>query len=137
MNYKEQAFFAAVMETTDNYGVDLILDPVGAAYLPKNLNLLAVNGRLINIGLMGGSEAEINLGAILGKSLRVIGTRLRPRPLTEKIFITREFKNRFWPMLEDGQLQPVVDRIFPIEDAQDAHRYLRQNKNIGKVILEM
>ncbi len=137
VNYKEQDFFKEIMEITDGQGIDLILDPVGAAYLAKNLNLLAVNGRLINIGLMGGSEAEINLGTILGKSLRIIGTRLRPRPLPEKIFITREFENRFWSMLEDGRLQPVVDRIFPIEDAQDAHRYIRQNKNIGKVVLEM
>jgi putative PIG3 family NAD(P)H quinone oxidoreductase len=137
VNYKEQDFFAEVMDATDNYGVDLILDPVGAAYLTQNLNLLAVNGRLINIGLMGGSEANINLGAVLGKSLRITGTRLRPRPLAEKMLITREFENRFWPMLAVGRLQPVVDRVFPIEDAQDAHDYVRQNKNFGKVVLAM
>jgi putative PIG3 family NAD(P)H quinone oxidoreductase len=137
VNYKEQDFFDEVMGITDNQGVDLILDPVGAAYLAKNLNLLAVNGRLINIGLMGGGETEINLEVVLGKSLRIIGTRLRPRPLAEKISITRKFTKRFWPMLADGHLQPVVDRIFPIEDAQDAHRHLRQNKNIGKVVLKM
>jgi putative PIG3 family NAD(P)H quinone oxidoreductase len=137
VNYKEQDFFNEVMEFTDNHGVDLILDPVGAAYLTKNINLLAVNGRLINIGLMGGSETEINLGAILGKSLRIIGTRLRPRPLAEKISITREFENRFWSMLAEDRLQPVIDSVFPIEEAQAAHRCLRQNKNIGKVVLEM
>jgi len=125
------------MAATKDQGVDLILDPVGAAYLTQNLNLLRVNGRLVNIGLLGGSTAEINLGAVLGKSLRILGTRLRARPLTEKILITRKFKERFWPMLEEGRLQPVIDRVFPIKAAQAAHGHVRQNMNIGKVILEM
>ncbi len=137
VNYKEQDFFNEVMGVTADQGVDLILDPVGAAYLTQNLNLLRINGRLVIIGLLGGSTAEINLGAVLGKSLRVIGTRLRARPLTEKILITREFRERFWPMLEEGRLQPVIDRVFPIEEAQAAHAHVRQNINTGKVVLQM
>ena len=137
VNYKEQDFFKEVMAATKDQGVDLILDPVGAAYLTQNLNLLRVNGRLVNIGLLGGSTAEINLGAVLGKSLRILGTRLRARPLAEKISITRKFKERFWPMLEEGRLQPVIDRVFPIKEAQGAHGHVRQNINIGKVVLEM
>ena len=137
VNYKSQDFYQEVMRITDGHGIDLILDPVGAAYLSRNLDLLRVNGRLVSIGLMGGHAAEINMGTILGKSLRIIGTRLRARPLTEKIQITREFKQRFWPMLEDGRLEPVIDRVFPIEDAQAAHGLVRQNINIGKVILEI
>jgi tumor protein p53-inducible protein 3 len=137
VNYKEQDFLKEVMGITDGQGVDLILDPVGAAYLAQNLNLLRVNGRLVNIGLLGGSTAEINLGAVLGKSLRIIGTRLRARPLVEKILITREFKERFWPLLEEGKLEPVIDKVFPIAEAQAAHAYVRQNRNIGKVILEI
>ena len=137
VNYKEQDYFKAVMDESEGEGVDLILDPVGAAYLTQNLNLLRENGRLVNIGLLGGTTAEINLGTLLGKSLRIIGTRLRPRPLAEKIRITREFEKRFWPMLEDGTLQPVIDRVFPIEEAQAAHSHVRQNLNIGKVVLEI
>jgi putative PIG3 family NAD(P)H quinone oxidoreductase len=137
VNYKEQDFFKAVMDKSEGEGVDLILDPVGAAYLTQNLNLLRENGRLVNIGLLGGMTTEINLGTLLGKGLRIIGTRLRARPLTEKIRITREFEKRFWPMLEEGKFQPVVDRVFPIEEAQAAHRHVRQNQNIGKVVLEM
>ena len=91
----------------------------------------------MNIGLLGGSAAELNLGTVFGKSLRIIGTHLRARPLAEKVLITREFKERFWPMLEEGRLQPVIDTVFPIEEAQAAHRYVRRNKNIGKVVLEM
>ena len=137
VNYKEQDFFKAVMNESEGEGVDLILDPVGGAYLTQNLNLLRENGRLVNIGLLGGATAEINLGILLGKGLRIIGTRLRPRPLAEKIRITREFEKRFWPMLEEGRLQPVIDRVFPIKAAQAAHSHVRQNLNIGKVVLEI
>jgi putative PIG3 family NAD(P)H quinone oxidoreductase len=137
VNYKEQDFFKAAMDQSEGEGVDLILDPVGAAYLTQNLNLLRENGRLVNIGLLGGMTTEINLGTLLGKGLRIIGTRLRARPLTEKIRITAEFEKRFWPMLAEGKLQPVIDRVFPIEEAQAAHSHVRQNQNIGKVVLEM
>ena len=137
VNYKEQDFFDAVMAATGGSGVDLILDPVGGAYLNRNLDLLKENGRLINIGLMGGNSAEMNLATLLGKSLRIIGSRLRSRPLTEKIAITRQFKERFWPMLEGGKIQPVIDTVFPIEEAQAAHAYVRENRNTGKVILEV
>jgi putative PIG3 family NAD(P)H quinone oxidoreductase len=137
VNYKEQNFVQEVMAVTQDQGVDLILDPVGGAYLNQNLNLLRENGRLINIGLLGGSSAEINLGAVLGKSLRIIGTRLRSRSLAEKIEITHKFAERFLPMLEDGKLEPVIDSIYPIQEAQAAHDYVKQNKNTGKVILEI
>jgi putative PIG3 family NAD(P)H quinone oxidoreductase len=137
INYKEQDFVAAVRDATQGQGVDLILDPVGGAYLKQNLDLLEENGRLINIGLLGGSAAELNLGAVLGKSLRIIGTRLRSRPLAQKIKITRLFADRFWPLLESGRLQPVVDTVFPIAESQAAHDYVRQNRNTGKVILEI
>ena len=137
INYKEQDFVAAVRDATQGQGVDLILDPVGGAYLKQNLDLLEENGRLINIGLLGGSAAELNLGAVLGKSLRIIGTRLRSRPLAQKIKITRLFADRFWPLLESGRLQPVVDTVFSIAESQAAHDYVRQNRNTGKVILEI
>ena len=137
INYKEQDFVAAVRDATQGQGVDLILDPVGGAYLKQNLDLLEENGRLVNIGLLGGSAAELNLGAVLGKSLRIIGTRLRSRPLAQKIKITRLFADRFWPLLESGRLQPVVDTVFPIAESQAAHDYVRQNRNTGKVILEI
>jgi putative PIG3 family NAD(P)H quinone oxidoreductase len=137
INYKEQDFVAAVRAAIPGQGVDLILDPVGGAYLEQNLEILTENGRLINIGLLGGSTAELNLGAVLGKSLRIIGTRLRSRPLAQKIKITRMFAERFCPLLETGWLQPVVDTVFPITEAQAAHDLVYQNKNIGKVVLEI
>ena len=137
VNYKEQDFFKAAMAATAGKGVDLILDPVGGTYLNQNLALLKENGRLVNIGLLGGNIAEINMAPILGKSLRLIGSRLRSRPLTEKIRITQQFKERIWPMLAGGRLQPVIDTVFPIEEAQAAHAYVRENRNTGKVILKV
>ncbi len=137
INYKQQDFVEEVMAASQGRGVDIILDPIGGAYLSQNLDLLKDNGRLVNIGLLGGSTAEINLGAVLGKSLRIIGTRLRSRSLTEKIQITQKFKEWFFPMLEDGKLEPVIDTVYPIEAAQAAHDYVKQNKNTGKVILEV
>ena len=137
VNYKKQDFVKEVMAATQGQGVDMILDPIGADYLDQNLKLLREYGRLINIGLLGGSMAEINLGAVLSKSLRIIGTRLRSRSLAQKIEITRMFADRFWPRLEAGTLKPVIDVVFPIEEAQAAHVYVKQNKNIGKVILEV
>ena len=135
VNYREQDFFEKVMAATGGRGVDLILDPVGGSYLDRNLKLLKENGRLVNIGLLGGGTAELNLGLVLGKSLRIIGSRLRSRPRSEKIAITQTFKERFWSSLENGSLQPIIDTVFPIEEAQAAHEYVRQNRNIGKVIL--
>jgi putative PIG3 family NAD(P)H quinone oxidoreductase len=137
INYKERDFFEEVMAATQGRGVELVLDPVGAAYLEKNLNLLKENGRLVNIGLMGGNATEINLALVLGKSLRIIGSRLRSRPLEEKIAITNQFRRRFWPMLEQGKLKPVIDKVFPIEEAQAAHTYIKNNLNFGKVMLEV
>jgi putative PIG3 family NAD(P)H quinone oxidoreductase len=137
VNYKKDNFFEEVMAAAEGKGVELILDPVGGAYLNQNLKLLKEHGRLVNIGLMGGSIAEMNLGTVLGKSLRIIGSRLRARSLAEKITITGQFVERFWPMLEEGRLEPVIDRVFPIEEAQAAHAHVRQNRNIGKVILEV
>lgn len=135
VNYKEQDFLAVVQAATNGAGVDVILDPVGASYLEKNLKALRPNGRLVLIGSLGGRTAEADLGLVLGKSLKLIGSRLRPRPVSEKIEITRRFQEWAWPALVAGKMRPILDRIFPIEDAQAAHEYVRQNQNIGKVIL--
>jgi putative PIG3 family NAD(P)H quinone oxidoreductase len=136
-DYKNQDFAAEIKARLRGKGVNLILDPVGAAYLRRNLEILAHGGRLINIGLMGGSRVEIDLGLVLGKSLRLIGSRLRPRPVSEKIEITRRFEERFLPLLESGKLQPVIDRVFWITDAEAAHAHVKEDRNIGKVILEV
>ena len=137
IDYEHEDFAVEIKARTGGKGVDLILDSVGAAYLKRNLEVLALGGRLINIGLMGGSRAEIDLGLVLGKSLRLIGSRLRHRSVSEKIRITRQFEERFWEPLVGGKLQPVIDRVFPITEAEAAHAYVKENRNVGKVILEV
>jgi putative PIG3 family NAD(P)H quinone oxidoreductase len=137
INYKHQDFGVEIKARTGGKGVDLILDPVGAAYLKRNLEVLSHGGRLVAIGLMGGSRAEIDLGLVLGKSLRLIGSRLRHRPVSEKIRITRQFEDRFREPLVAGRLKPVIDRVLPITEAEAAHAYVKENRNIGKVILEV
>lgn len=137
INYKEQDFLTAVLAATDNQGVDLILDPVGGAYVARNLQALRPFGRLVNIGLLSGGRGEMDMAQVLRKRLRVIGSTLRTRPLAEKITITQQFTERFWPLLRDGTLQPVIDTIFPIEQAHAAHAYVAADRNTGKVILRV
>ncbi len=135
INYKKQDFLQAVLAATDGAGVDLILDPVGGAYLERNVQALRRFGRLVNIGLLGGGPGQMNVALLLLKRLRLIGSTLRSRPLPEKIAITRQFEAQFWPELLSGELQPIIDIEFPIQEAQAAHAYVAQDRNVGKVIL--
>jgi len=137
VNYKEVDFVAEIMAATDGAGVDVILDPVGGGYLARNVALLKPFGRLVNIANLGGSKGELDMGRVLGRRLRLIGSTLRGRPVAEKIAITRQFEEAVWPKLADGRLRPVIDRVFPIAEAGAAHAYVLENRNIGKVILEV
>jgi putative PIG3 family NAD(P)H quinone oxidoreductase len=135
INYKQEDFLEKVLAATQDQGVDLILDPVGGGYLDQNVKVLKRFGRLVNIGQLGGSQGEMNMGFVLGKRLRIIGSTLRSRPPAEKVKITEQFQSGYWPLLRSGELKPIIDTQFPIEQAQKAHEYVAQNKNIGKVIL--
>jgi putative PIG3 family NAD(P)H quinone oxidoreductase len=115
--------------------VDLIIDAVGGSYLEKNIAALNPFGRLVNIGLMGGSKATLDLSAVLRKRLRIIGSTLRSRPRVEQIEITQQFKERFWPKLVSGQFEVVIDKIFPKSRTAEALRYMEENRNTGKIIL--
>lgn len=134
-NYKKVDFAEELKQALGGQGIDIILDPVGADYFERNLSLLRENGRLVQIGLLSGSQATIHLGLVLGKSLRLIGSRLRPRPLAEKLAITQRFLDEVWPLLLAGRVKPVVDTVFAMQDAAEAHEYVRQDRNTGKVIL--
>ena len=122
---------------TDGKGVDVIEDFIGAAYWDENLRSLKIGGRLILVGLMGGVKAETNLGLILTKRLQVFGSVLRSRPLAEKIDITRRFEKTWLPLLTAGTIKPIIDRSFPLAQAGDAHQYMEDNKNFGKIILDV
>ena len=118
-------------------GVDVVLDPVGAQYLSDNLALLGMGGRLVLIGLMGGAETQINLGLLMMKRLRVIGSTLRARPIAEKAAVMDELERHIWPQFASGAIQPIIETIMPIEDAQKAHELIAANDTIGKVVLRI
>jgi putative PIG3 family NAD(P)H quinone oxidoreductase len=137
INYKSDNFDQAILSLTDNQGVDLILDCIGGPYLEQNLSILKPYGRLISIGVMGGAQAPLDMAAVLMKSLTLKGTRLRARSRKAKTQITRQFRDRIWPLLVAGKITPVVDHVFPVASANLAHQYVKDNRNIGKVILEV
>ena len=136
-NYKERDFADWVKEVTNGQGVDVIEDFIGAAYWDRNLRSLKTGGRLVLVGLMGGAKVEANLGLIMTKRLQVFGSVLRSRPLADKIAITQRFRTNWLPLLAAGRITPVVDRVFPIDQVADAHRYMEENRNFGKIILEV
>ncbi len=137
INYKEEDFAERVMALTDHAGVELVQCFVGATYWQRNLDCLKTGGRLVLVGLMGGAEVNANLGVLMGKRLTVIGSVMRSQPLENKIAITQRFRERWLPLLEDGTLKAVIDRSFPLAEAAAAHRYMEENRNIGKILLAM
>ncbi|MCL2553289.1 MAG: NAD(P)H-quinone oxidoreductase [Actinomycetia bacterium] len=128
VNYHDEDFVAAVTP-------DVILDIIGAKYLARNVDALAVNGRLVIIGLQGGLTGELNLGTLLSKRAAVAATSLRPRPLEEKAAIVAAVREHVWPLIDAGVVRPVVDRIMPIAEAGDAHRVIEASTHVGKVLL--
>jgi len=135
INYRTQSFADVVREVTGGTGVDVILDVVGGAYLADNVRSLSAKGRMIVVGLMGGSKAEIDLGLLLRGRLQIRGTTLRARPLEEKALAVRAFEKMVLPHIASGRVRTVVDRTFPLANAADAHRVIEANENFGKVVL--
>ncbi len=137
INYKQSDFVAEIEQLTEAQGVDVVLDFVGAPYFNRNLQILKINGRLLQVGLMGGSATEIDLGTIMRNRLKVIGSVMRPQSLQEKIAITQRFVDRWLPELKKGTLRPVIDKVFPLVQAREAHEYMEANRNFGKIILRV
>jgi putative PIG3 family NAD(P)H quinone oxidoreductase len=137
VNYRTGDFAAEVRGASGGRGVDVVLDSIGASYLTANLASLAVGGRLVLIGLMGGARAEIDLGALLTRRLALIGSTLRARPVEEKARIVAGFRERFGAALEAGRLRPVVHRVLPLAEAAEAHRILQASTHFGKVVLRV
>ncbi|MGW9403980.1 NAD(P)H-quinone oxidoreductase [Arthrobacter sp. NPDC055585] len=135
INYKEQDFVEEVRAATGGHGADVILDVMGAKYLQRNLDALAVEGRLVIIGLQGGTRAELDLNALMRKRCAVMGTTLRARPEAEKSAIMAAVGEYVWPLLKDGTVKPLVDRTFPLAEASAAHEYFDSGQHTGKVLL--
>jgi putative PIG3 family NAD(P)H quinone oxidoreductase len=124
-----------VLDATGGTGADVILDLVGAGYLPRNLKCVALLGRIVVVGLTGGAFAEIDLGILLRKRVTIVGTSLRSRPLEEKIAAVQAFAREALPLLRDGRIRPVLDETFPMADAAGAHRRMEADANFGKIVL--
>ncbi len=137
IDYREQDFVTEVKEATDGAGADVILDIIGAKYLERNIDALAVNGRLCVIGMQGGAKAELNLGKLLQKRAAVTATSLRGRPVAEKTAIVGAVREHVWPLLESGRLRPVIDRTLPMSDAPTAHRAMEAGEHVGKIVLKV
>ena len=137
INYRAGDFAPAVREATAGRGVDAVLDSIGGRYLASNLDCLAVDGRLVIIGLIGGAKAEINLALLLLRRLQVIGSTLRTRSVADKTEIVARFMQHFGAALAAGRIKPVIDRVLPLERAAEAHRIVQSSAHFGKVVLRV
>ena len=136
INYKIQDFEKEVQKITNGRGVDVILDFIGASYWQKNLASIAVDGRWVLIGMLGGTiVSEIDLGTLISKRVHLVGTLLTPRSDSYKAQLTQEFMDNVGPYLADGQVKPIIYSTFPLDQVKEAHEYMEANKNIGKIIL--
>jgi putative PIG3 family NAD(P)H quinone oxidoreductase len=135
--YSSEDFVEGCRAATEGHGADVILDVVGAAYLERNLDALATGGRLAVIGLQKGRKAELDLGKLMAKRASVSATGLRARPEPEKAAIVASVRQQVWPLVESGQVRPVVDRVLPLEQVAEAHRVMEAGEHVGKILLEV
>ena len=136
INYNENDFEAEIKTLTENRGVDVILDMVGGPYFPKNIKILAAEGRLLQIALMQGYKAEVDFRPLLMKRVTLTGSTLRPRSIKEKAEIARALRKEVWPLLDSGIIRPIIHQTFPLEKAADAHRLMESSSHIGKILLK-
>jgi NADPH2:quinone reductase len=137
IDYRTEDFVGVVKGATGGRGVDVILDMVGGAYVPRELAALADEGRLVMISTLGGAKAEVDLRAILGRRLTITGSTLRVRPPAFKGAIARALRENVWPLLESGAVKTVVHSTFPLERASDAHRLMESSAHVGKIVLTL
>jgi putative PIG3 family NAD(P)H quinone oxidoreductase len=138
INYRDEDFVARVHEATDGAGADVIFDIMGAAYLDRNIDALATEGRLVIIGMQGGIKGELNIAKLLSKRAHVIGTTLRGRPTNgpnSKSEVVAAVTESVWPMIADGRVRPIIGARLPIQEAVEAHRLLQAGEITGKIVL--
>jgi NADPH:quinone reductase len=137
INYRTEDFVEVVRSTTSGRGVDMVLDIIGGDYFVRNLQALAVEGRLVQIARQGGSKVQFDLNVLLVKRLTITGSTLRPRTPEQKGAIARELYEKVWPLLERGEVKPLVHATFPLEHASKAHRLLEASEHVGKIVLRV
>lgn len=137
VDYRETDFVAAVQEATDGRGADVVLDIVGGAYIARDLEALATGGRIMSIATRDRTPAAIDTGLLMRKRARIWGTTLRARPLAERVAIVAGVREHVWPHLAAGRIHPVIDSVFPLEDAPHAHRRMESSGHLGKILLQV
>jgi putative PIG3 family NAD(P)H quinone oxidoreductase len=137
VDYTSQDFVETVKQATDGKGVDVILDVIGGEYLDRNVACIAVRGRIVQVGVMGGGNTSFNLGALMPKRASLTGTVLRARPLEEKIALSQRFSSEITPLFESGLLRPVIDRRYPFTAIAEAHAFMGANGNVGKIVIDI
>lgn len=137
INYRTEDFVARTRALTNGAGADVILDIIGGEYVQRNLDSLALEGRLVQIGLQGGARAQVSLLKVLQHRLTITGSTLRARTPAEKGRLARELERQVWPLLEAGRVKPIVHATFPLEQAADAHRIIDASTHVGKIVLEV
>ena len=135
INYRQQDFVSEINKITHDRGVDVILDMVGGSYLPRNIDCLAVEGRIVVIGLMGGAESRVNLATLMSRRLTLTGSTLRSRAVEQKGAIAAALREQVWPHLAAKRLRPIVHATYPFRDAAEAHRVMEASTHIGKLLL--
>lgn len=136
INYRETDFEEAVSEFTDGTGVNVVLDMVGGDYLPKNINILAPDGRHVSIAFLKGPMVEVNMMPVMLKRLVLTGSTLRPRDNAFKGAIAKSLQEKVWPMLAAGTIKPIIDTVLPLGKAADAHQLMESSQHMGKIVLE-
>lgn len=137
INYRTDDFVEVVKASTNGRGVDVILDMVGGSYIAREIDCLADDGRLAVIALLGGSKAAVDLGQVLRRRLTITGSTLRPRPVEFKAEIARNLHKNIWPLLESAKIKPVIYRVFPLEEAVQAHMLMEASTHVGKIVLKV
>jgi putative PIG3 family NAD(P)H quinone oxidoreductase len=135
INYREEDFVQRIKEATHGKGADVILDIMGASYLARNVDALAVDGRMVTIGMQGGSKAELDLGKLMMKRGTIMATTLRARPPEQKAAIVGAVREHVWPLVNAGKIRPVIYRELPVREAAEAHRIMAASTHIGKILL--
>jgi putative PIG3 family NAD(P)H quinone oxidoreductase len=137
IEYRTEDFVAVIRAATAGYGIDVTLDMVAGSYVQRNLEVAAVEGRIVIISMLGGSRAEINMNTILPKRLTLTGSTLRARTVTQKAAVAEAMRRNVWPLLAAGRVKPVIHQTFPLAQACDAHRLMESSDHIGKIVLTM
>lgn len=135
INYKQKDFVEETLDYTQNQGIDVILDSIGGDYLNKNISLLKSYGKLVCIAFLKGAKTEVNMGPVLTKNLTIMGSSLRYQPVSTKAFIINQLVSQVWPLIEQGQVKPVIDRVFEAREVEFAHEYMLKSAHKGKIIL--